>query len=177
MTWWKDTNGKLEKLLMTVGKGPVVHQCANEQVACIYKSGTLYVCMCGVNVLVWRLHWCGIRVWVHFYRYQSVNLWLNKKLSHWRVLFMVNEWIKSHGWEDNRHALLQYILTCEQQAWTSAYKGATGSHSQSICGLTVPTQPVMWMLWWVKIDHNTRVYVPYSFRTVVWVLLHPTRTR
>ena len=37
-------------------KGPVVHQCANEQVACIYKSGTLYSCMCEVNVLVWRLH-------------------------------------------------------------------------------------------------------------------------
>ena len=158
-------------------KGPVVHQCAIEQVACIYKSGTLYSCMCEVNVLAWRLHWCGIRVWVHFYCPQSVNLWFNKKLSHWGVLFMVNEWMKCCGCEDNRHALLQYILTCEQQAWTSAYKGATGSHSQSLCELTVPTQPVMWMMWWVKIDHNTRVYVPYSFRTVVWVLLHPTRTR
>ena len=28
-----------------------------------------------------------------------------------------------------------------------------------------------WMMWWVKVDHNTGVYVPYSFRTVVWVLL------
>ena len=25
----------------------------------------------------------------------------------------------------------------------------------------------------VEIDHITRVYVPYSFRTVVWVFLHP----
>ena len=24
--------------------------------------------------------------------------------------------------------------------------------------------------------HTTGVYVPYSFQTVVWVLLHPTRT-
>ena len=55
--------------------------------------------------------------------------------------------------------------------------GATGSRSQSICELTVPTQPVMWMMWWVKVVHNTGVYVPYSSRTVVWVLLRPTRTR
>ena len=57
MTWWKDTNGKLEKLPMTVGKGPVVHQCANEQVACIYKSGTLYVwgqCSCLEALLTWH---------------------------------------------------------------------------------------------------------------------------
>ena len=27
-----------------------------------------------------------------------------------------------------------------------------------------------------KVDHTTGVYVPYSFRTVVWVLLRPTRT-
>ena len=28
----------------------------------------------------------------------------------------------------------------------------------------------------VKVGHTTGVYVPYSFRTVVWVLLRPTRT-
>ena len=82
--------------------------------------------------------------------------------------------MKSRGWEDNRRTLLQYILTCEEQARTSAYKGATGSRSQSIYELTVPTHP---MMWWVKVDHNTGVYVPYYFRTVMWVLLRPTRTR
>ena len=40
--------------------------------------------------------------------------------------------MKSRGWEDNRRALLQYILTCEQYARTSAYKGAIGIHAQSI---------------------------------------------
>ena len=84
----------------------------------------------------------------------------------------MNEW-----WEDNRRALLQYILRCEQQARTSAYKGAAGSRSQSICELTVPTQPMMQMMWCAKVDHNTGVYVSYSFRTVVWVLLRPRRTR
>ena len=69
------------------------------------------------------------------------------------------------------------FFTCEQQARTSAYKGAAGSRSQSIYELTVPTQPMMRMMWWVKVDHDTRVYVPYSFRTMVWVLLRPTRTR
>ena len=28
----------------------------------------------------------------------------------------------------------------------------------------------------VEVGHTTGVYVPYSFRTVVWVLLRPTRT-
>ena len=28
----------------------------------------------------------------------------------------------------------------------------------------------------VKVGHTTGVYVPYSFRTVVWVILRPTRT-
>ena len=29
----------------------------------------------------------------------------------------------------------------------------------------------------VEVGHTTGVYIPYSFRTVVWVLLRPTRTR
>ena len=28
-----------------------------------------------------------------------------------------------------------------------------------------------------KVGHTTGVYVPYSFQTMVWVLLRPTRTR
>ena len=31
--------------------------------------------------------------------------------------------------------------------------------------------------WCVKVGHTTGVYVPYSFRKVVWVLLRPTRTK
>ena len=45
--------------------------------------------------------------------------------------------------EYNRRALLQYILICQQKARTSAHKGATGSLSQSIYELTVPTHPMM----------------------------------
>ena len=42
-----------------------------------------------------------------------------------------------------------------------------------------PTQPMMWMMceWCVEGGHTNRVYVPYSFRTVVCVLLRPKRTR
>ena len=29
--------------------------------------------------------------------------------------------------------------------------------------------PSLWCEWCVKVDHTTGVYVPYSFRTVVWV--------
>ena len=28
-----------------------------------------------------------------------------------------------------------------------------------------------------KVGHTTGVYVPYSFRTLVWILFRPTRTR
>ena len=39
--------------------------------------------------------------------------------------------------------------------------------------LLYPPNP--WCEWCVKVGHVTKVYVPYSFRTVVWVLLRPTR--
>ena len=58
-----------------------------------------------------------------------------------------------------------------------AYNGTTGSRSKPIYELTVPTQRMMRMMWCVKVDHTTGVCVPYSFQTVVWVLLHPTKTR
>ena len=45
--------------------------------------------------------------------------------------------------EYNRRAPSQYILICQQKARTSAHKGATGSLSQSIYELTVPTHPMM----------------------------------
>ena len=32
-------------------------------------------------------------------------------------------------------------------------------------------------MWCVKVDHNTGICTPYSFPTVMWVLLRPTRTR
>ena len=54
------------------------------------------------------------------------------------------DFAKSHGWEDNRRSLLQYILTCEQSARTSAYKGATGNCSQSIYERTVPAEIPYW---------------------------------
>ena len=44
----------------------------------------------------------------------------------------MSERMKSGDWENNRRAILQYILGCEQWVRTSAYKGATGSRSQSI---------------------------------------------
>ena len=70
--------------------------------------------------------------------------------------------MKSRGWEDNWRTLLQYILTCEQYVRTSAYKGSSGSRLQSIYDLTAPTQP-MWMMWCVKVDHNTGGLRPLLF--------------
>ena len=42
---------------------------------------------------------------------------------------------------------------------------------------THPTHDVSDVMWCVKVGHTTRVYVPYTFRTVVWVLLRATRAR
>ena len=48
--------------------------------------------------------------------------------------------------------------------------GANGTHrSHARCHPYPIPQPV-------KVGHTTGVYVPYSFRTVVWVILRPTRT-
>ena len=83
---------------------------------------------------------------------------------------------RSHGWEDNRSALYFILIM-----WTVSLNVAIQrSHWQlpwSIYELTVPTQPMMWMMWCVMVDHTTGVYVPYTFWTVGWVLLCPTRTR
>ena len=45
----------------------------------------------------------------------------------------------------------------------------TGLRSHARCHPYPIPQPV-------KVGHTTGVYIPYSFRTVVWVLLRPTRT-
>lgn len=83
---------------------------------------------------------------------------------------------RSHGLEDNRSALYFILIM-----WTvSTDVAIQRSHWQlpwSIHELTVPTQPMMWMMWHVKVDHTAGVYTPYTFRTVVWVVLCPTRTR
>ena len=57
--------------------------------------------------------------------------------------------------------------------WTQACPEGIGTNgtlrSHARCHLYPIPQPV-------KVGHTTRVSVPHSFRTVVWVLLRPTRT-
>ena len=78
---------------------------------------------------------------------ERMNEWMREWMNEW-----MNEWMsermKSGDWENNRRAILQYILRCEQWVRTSAYKGATGSRSQSIYEVTVSTQPIMWCVGW-----------------------------
>ena len=67
---------------------------------------------------------------------------------------------RSHGWKGNRLALFTiYLNMFNSRAWTSTYKGATGSHYQSIYELTAPTQP--WCEWCEGWPHH-RVYVDYE---------------
>ena len=64
------------------------------------------------------------------------------------------------------------VLFC-QIFWTQACLegiGTKGTHrSHARCHPYPIPQPV-------KVGHTTGVYNPYSFRTIVWVLLRPTRT-
>ena len=77
--------------------------------------------------------------------------------------------------EQVRTLLLSVItyLFIYQLFWTQACPegmGTNGTHrSHARCHPYPIPQPV-------KVGHTTGVYVPYSFRTVVWVLLRPTRT-
>ena len=69
---------------------------------------------------------------------------------------------------------LNFVLFCLYKLfWTQACPegmGTNGTHrSHARCHPYPIPQPV-------KVGHTTRVYVSYSFRTVVWVLLRPTRT-
>jgi len=66
-----------------------------------------------------------------------------------------------------------FVLCFTSCFWTQACPegiGTNGIHrSHARCHPYLIPQPV-------KVGHTTGVYVPYSFRTVVWVLLRPTRT-
>ena len=82
---------------------------------------------------------------------------------------------RSHGWEDNRRTLFTIyinrltVLKLRRQHTKAPLAGAIGPFFMS---LLYP--PNAWCKWCVKLGHTTGVYVPYSFRTVVWVLLPPT---
>ena len=84
---------------------------------------------------------------------------------------------RSHGWEDNRRTLFTIyinmltVLKLGRQHTKAPLAGAIGPFSMS---LLYPPNP--WCEWRVKVGDTNGVYVPYSFRTVGWVLLLPKRT-
>ena len=83
---------------------------------------------------------------------------------------------RSHGWKDTRRTLFTIyinmltVLKLGRQHTKGPLAGAIGPFFMS---LLYPPNP--WCEWCVKVGHTPRVYVPYSFRTGVWVLLRPTR--
>ena len=70
-------------------------------------------------------------------------------------------------------AVISNVVLFYKLFWTQACPegiGTNGTHrSHARCHPYPIPQPV-------KVGHTTGVYVPYSFWTVVWVLLRPTRT-
>ena len=118
----------------------------------------------------------SICTWVLVHRYlspclgfrltQNILTYLASVLIHGlQIAFSFYVWSKINGevvW-----------LFCYKVFWTQACQkgmGTNGTHRSHVrCHRYSIPQPV-------KDGHTTRVYVPYSFQTVVWVLLHPTRT-
>ena len=79
----------------------------------------------------------------------------------WQYVSM-NKWMKSRGWEDDRPLTIHFYM------WTvSSDVSIQRRHWQ-------PLSVHLWAPRTLKVDHSTGVYVPYSFRTVVWVLLRPS---
>ena len=70
--------------------------------------------------------------------------------------------------------IFYFYLFFYQLFWTQACPegmGTNGTHrSHARC------HPYPMILQPVKVGHTTAVYVPYSFRKVVWALLRPTKT-
>ena len=70
-----------------------------------------------------------------------------------------------------------YFKHVNSKLWRQHTKAPLAAAFSPFMSLLYPPNPwSMWMMWCEKVDHNTGVYVPYSFRTVVWVLLRHTWT-
>ena len=73
----------------------------------------------------------------------------------------------------HHYKVLLFFFQFYKLFWTQACPegiGTNGTHrSHARCHTYSIPQPV-------KVGHTTGVYVSYSFRTVVWLLLRPTRT-
>ena len=101
---------------------------------------------------------------------------INAKLH---IYMRMNVWMKSRGWEDNRstpfYNTFQHVNSTLGHQHTKAPLAAAAL-SPFMCPLYPPNPWCECMTWFVKVDNNTGVYIPYSFQKVVWVLLCPTRT-
>ena len=76
----------------------------------------------------------------------------------------MNKWMNEESWMRGQQTC---PLTKQFSMWTvSSDVSIQRRHWQLlsvIYELTVPSQPTMWMMWCVKVDQNTGVYVLYSF--------------
>ena len=84
-----------------------------------------------------------------------------EKRSH---LQWMNEWMNE---EPRMRGQQTCLLTIHFNMWTVSSDVSIQRHHWQplsvIYELTVPTHPMMWMIWCVKVDPTTGVYVPYSF--------------
>ena len=87
--------------------------------------------------------------------------------------FLLNEWMNEESWMRGQQ---KCPLTIYFNMWkVSSDVSIQRRHWQPLsvhlwAYCTHPTHDV-------RVDHTTGVYVPYFFRTVLWVLLRPPRTR
>ena len=107
------------------------------------------------------------RIWTRNYR-EQIRLAVRKNNN-----IQSRKEGRSHGWEDNRSALFtiymyinMWIVLKLGRQHTKAPPAAALSPFMS---LLFPANP--WCDCCAKVGHSTGVYVHYSFRKVVWVLL------
>ena len=134
------------------------------------------------HVHIWKQPFPKVRLVEN--EYPSNATWKTsiKNLKEYKHNFkVINEWMNEWRVVDERTTdvpYLQYILNM----WTvssdvSIQKAPLTAALSPFMSLLYPPNP--WCEWcdvW-RLPHNTGVYVPYSFPTVVWVLLRPTRTK
>ena len=141
----------------------------------MYSETYVFHCLLTKILLTWSnriWHLCFIH-WPLLFIYHFLTL-LCRKLTEWRQKF---DKIFSGSIEINALPVISERLIFKilfyKLFWTQACPegvGTNGTHrSHARCHPYPIPQPV-------KVGHTTGVYVPYSFQTVVWVFLRPTRT-
>ena len=111
-------------------------------------------------IVITSREWCGPRETLNKRYFPEILM------NGWRVVDERTTDVPSYN---------TYFKHVNSKLWRQHTKAPLAAAFSTFMSLLYPPNLwSMWMMWCEKVDHNTGVYVPYSFRTVVWILLRPT---